>query len=110
MKLKCFVGMHDFWAAADHALKVFVKGKDRAFLTMHCCVDCGKVKFNADSNDVADRWKELALTNLRDTQAPVSEQVMEVKNLVDSSINLDLSKMDIDVESFKKVNEETSDG
>lgn len=105
-RIKCFFGRHDFWVSVDHAIKVFVKGTDRAFLVMHCCVNCGKAKFRTSETQGPSRWVELALTNIKDTQAPVSEQVMEVKNLVDSSLKLDLSKMDIDVESFKKADEE----
>ena len=106
-KIKCFFGKHTWWNSDFTQIH---KGMVAAYLSTKCCIKCGT--FKADPSDfdekrIYDRWGEMAgFDTAQDTTPPISEGLRELKHLVDSSLSLDLSKMDIDVESFKKADEE----
>lgn len=102
-RIKCFFGKHVWWNSDYTQIQ---KGMYAIYLVTRCCIKCGLFRADPSSFDeklIHERWQEMAdLDNLKDSVPPLSEGLQELKHLVDSSSGLDLSKMDIDVESFLK--------
>lgn len=77
-----------------------------ARINLMCCVNCGKIKGQvlevSPVTDVYKRWEELAGVSDVVPTPPANTKLTELREILDSSSTLDLSKMNIDVESFKK--------
>lgn len=106
--IKCFFGRHDFFRKGIYSSTYSKKGFT-ARVHLLCCVNCGKMKGNIlDISPVAEvykRWEELAGVSDATPTPPADTKLTELREILDSSSTLDLSKMNIDVESFKKADE-----
>jgi len=102
---KCFFWKHNFFRKGMRSSQYTTKGYT-ARVNLMCCINCGKIKGQvlevSPVTDVYKRWEELAGVSDAVPTPPANTKLTELREILDSSSTLDLSKMNIDVESFKQ--------